>query len=265
MVFEFEDVDIRTITCTCSVGKDIAESTSELEAISELIEVQPTGEGIRFVKSPGGQIRGEVNPKAKPAAKAFGSQITMTVSVEDQDRNIHTKLFKNGTIQITGALTEKAAYKAAVIVATSVRSTDDPIDMRVRMINSGLRCNTDINRASLYSIMKNSGYCVFFDPCLYSALKLSVFFDPRTNEPNGETGTCQCKCFCGAKKPKNRWCKMVTTSIFESGYIGITGASTVSQVHKTAAFVKKAILGAGEECALPKYHKILKAIESMVV
>jgi TATA-box binding protein (TBP) (component of TFIID and TFIIIB) len=265
MAFEFGEVDIRTMTCTCSVGRAIAESTADLETLSDTIEVMASGEGVRFVKSPGGRLRGETNPKAKPGSNAFGSQITMSVSVVEQDRNIHTKLFKNGTIQITGALTERAAYNAARIVSSVVGLTDDPVDMRIRMINSGLRCNRDLNRSALYAAMKHTGYCVFFDPCLYSGLKLSVFFDPRTNEPNGDHGNCRCQCFCGAKKPKKRWCKMVTASIFESGYIGITGATTVSQVHKTCEFLKTAIVCVGGDCAMPKYHNILKAIESMVV
>ncbi len=229
----FSEFVIWTVTCTCRAGVDV----DDLDALFLRVALAAAGApGVVFCRSPQGELRGDAPPRRAPK-RAFGRQITFGVRVAAQKRLIHLKLFGNGTIQTTGALAADAAYDAARHVCAAAGFAQAPIDLAVRMINGGIRASCRLNLLACFDAARAAGALVSFDPCCYSALKVSLFYG------KGGGHACACAAHCVTKKPRNRLCRMVTVSVFESGSVGISGAVTSAQVHAAVDLMSCVISG----------------------
>lgn len=234
----FDDFRVYTVTCTCRAGVDV----DDLEALAARVVLAGGGEkGVLFCRSPSGVTRGEA-PAPKPGARAFGRQITFGVRCASQDTAVHVKLFGNGTIQTAGARRPAWAFEAATLMCTACGFDEPPVDLAVRMINGGFKASCRLNLLACFAAARAAGMMVSYDPCCYSALKISLFFSRGTTEGHA----CGCAYHCATKRPRNRLCRMVTVSVFESGSIGISGGVTDAHVARATGLVCRLISDAPE-------------------
>ena len=230
MALTFTPAEVYTVTCTCRSGVEI-EDLEELSAGVVISEGESPG--VVYCKSPKGVERGALPTKRRVLKRAFGRQITFGVRVPQQDRLVHLKMFSNGTIQTTGALDQDTAYAAASLTCLACGIDASPVDLAVRMINCGFKASRRLNLVACFHAARASGMTVSYDPCCYSALKISLFFPP-----DGVGHACKCATSCMTKKPRHRWCQMVTVSVFESGSVGVSGGVTSAELERAAALVR---------------------------
>lgn len=230
-MIEFGDSRVYTVTCTCRAGVDV-DDMEELAASVKL--ASPGSKGVVFCRSPSGVTRGDA-PLPKPNARSFGKQITFKVRCPPHD--VHVKLFGNGTMQTAGAKRPEVAFEAAALTCDACGFSDPPIDLAVRMINAGFRASCRLNLLACFNAARAAGMMVSYDPCCYSALKVSLFF---AKDSVGHE--CRCPHHCATKRPRNRLCRMITVSVFESGSIGISGGVTDAHVERASRLIKDTIV-----------------------
>jgi hypothetical protein len=229
----FGETTVYTVTCTCRAGVDV----DDLEELAAKVALAPADcKGVIFCRSPSGVARGDA-PPSKPSAKPFGRQITFGVRCPSQSRPVHVKLFGNGTMQTAGAKRPEWAFEAATLTCEACGLEEPPIDLAVRMINAGFKASCRLNLLACFKAARSAGMMVSYDPCCYSALKISMFF----SKDGGHA--CGCPCHCATKRPRNRLCRMVTVSVFESGSIGVSGGVTDEQVGRAVELVQRLITG----------------------
>ena len=234
---EFGELCVHTMTCTCRSGVRV--TNEELEALCASVTLS---DAILFCTSPLGIRRG---PVPTERGKPFGYNASFCVKVADQARPVHVKLFSSGTMQIAGSLSREAAYSAARTVSASCGQGLEPVDLVVHMINAGTRAPTPLDLKACYALVSASGLVVSYDPCRYSALKASIFFD-QTDDPGAQDGVCRCSSPCVAKSSRHRLCHMVTISLFGSGAVGVTGGATMRHLERALELVASSIRDAPE-------------------
>lgn len=225
---EYSALEVYTMTCTCT--------TDEVDDLDCVFAELPVGRTITSCKSPSGATRG--NHKAGRKG-AFGQNVSCTLSVPSQDRPIHAKLFKTGSIQIAGALSLESAHEAAGALCAAA-GISAPVDMRTRLMNCGLRAGSRLNLARCRDAMRERGIRNEYDPDRYSAVKACVFFGRGSDGDN----RCACAVSCADKASKNRLCQMVTVSVFESGAILVSGGASMPNVRTAVDKIKECIAGA---------------------
>jgi len=226
----FTEPRVFTITCTARAGVDIA----DLDALAAAVTIAAGAVGVAFCRGPSGAVRGAA-PAKRPPQHSFGRQITMGVRCASQpERDVHVKLFGNGTLQIAGCLRADAGYEAAELTCAACGFVAPPVDLVVRMINCGFRASHRLNLAACVGAARGAGLMATYDPCCYSALKLSLFFGLGGDA----VPACRCATHCATKKPSNRLCRMVVVSLFESGAIGVSGATTQDHVRRAGDVVR---------------------------
>jgi TATA-box binding protein (TBP) (component of TFIID and TFIIIB) len=144
--------------------------------------------------------------KLKPTT--FYNQITLGYT--DQYSTKSVKVFPNGSVQIAGCsdlFDCKGVIKQLSFILGSILEVDIPSNgFRVVMINTNFSLNYNINLMETARIFGESSVftSVTFDPDRYSAVKIK--FKPAENM------------------------KQVTTSIFSTGKIIVTGAETLKEI-----------------------------------
>lgn len=155
-----------------------------------------------------GSTEGGFEWTVKPTT--FYNQITLTY--QDTYSTKSVKLFPNGSVQVAGCCDLFDCRRIIAQVTHILRTfldlkIDLPIDsFRVVMINSNFSLNYDINLKKVCEWFAAYGdvFKVSFEPDKYSAVKIK--FKPSEDM------------------------KMVTTSIFSTGKIIITGATTLKEI-----------------------------------
>lgn len=164
------------------------------------------------------------------------------------------KIFKNGTIQMTGIKkiedgeeihkkvfdTMKQIYEQN----TSIFSNElfyDNNTFYVRMINSDFSVSYHIRRKDLHHLLISEQYqnSCSFQPGTYPGVKLQYFWNPVIGHKNGCCNCKEAKCFGKGNGNGHGQCKKVTVSIFESGKILITGATNFEQINEAYNYICK--------------------------
>lgn len=241
----YTPIEVYTMTCTCST-----DHVDDLERVSSTL---PIGSIVLSCKSPSGATRGD---HKRGREGSFGHNMSCTLKVPCQGRPIHAKLFKTGSIQIAGALTLEAAREAADALCDAV-GLSSPVDMRTRLLNCGLRASCRLNLERCRENMRSRGVRNEYDPDRYSAVKACVFFGRSADREN----RCKCAVSCADKVSKNRLCRMVTASVFESGAILVSGGSSMADVEAAVETIKACI----DDGAASSNEAILLKLKAMSV
>ena len=215
-----------TMTCTCTTER----VSADLERVSAELEI---GAVILSCKSPSGVTRGE---HRRGRDGSFGHNMSCTLKVPCQARPIHAKLFQTGSIQIAGALSLRAAHEAADHLCNAA-GLPSPVDMRVRLMNCGIRASARLNLVRCRDSMCSRGIRTEYDPDRYSAVKACLFFGKGADGDN----RCTCAASCADKVSRNRLCQMVTVSVFESGAVLLSGGSSMDNVGCAVERIKECI------------------------
>lgn len=183
----------------------------------------------------------------KQSNNPFYNQVTIVVSVfEDNDienldkiPKLNLKLFKNGTIQISGLRNieyanraiNKLIYRLSQIKGIMVDNKIEEInfienkkeisiyDFSIYMINANYRVNMKIDRSKLYHLLLKKKIKVSYEKCIRACV-IVKFTPPRHNEEEKE----------------------VSIFIFEKGNIIITGARNIYHIIDAYNYMNDIIL-----------------------
>jgi len=112
-------------------------------------------------------------------------------------------------------------------------------DYRVVLINSDYNARFPIKNDELHKILINK-YKLYssYEPCDYPGVKTKYCWNPSNTDPD-TMGKCLCSEHCGRRKKKERICKMITISVFQSGNTIITGANQLEQIREAYNFINR--------------------------
>jgi TATA-box binding protein (TBP) (component of TFIID and TFIIIB) len=184
--------------------------------------------------------------------KSFYNQATVIIH---HHKNLNLKLFRNGSIHITGIIDIEQGQRAVHYLGDEIRriyQIDNAIttsnmdnlgipSWEVVMINSDFVCNFKIRREKLYEILDSQyNLIVNFESDNYPGVKTSYYWNVQDKD---KTGICRCKSgkTCSGKgrgtAAPGDMCRKITISIFQSGKIIITGAREQTQIDDAYQFI----------------------------
>lgn len=254
---------VSTITCNGSIGKNVGEVY-----LDKLFQVIPTvtlhGEEIGFIyviDKDGKEHKGtlhrkerRVSPKQTVEEMYKKRRFDNAISGYYQTRDGYcpsVKIFKNGSIQMTGVKTiedGKLLNKQVFETMRRVISEHPEVvqypeaiacgEFHVRLINSDFSIPYHIRRKDLHQLLISDDYnnTSSFQPGTYPGVKLQYFWNPSAGKVDGRC-TCKCKCFGKGDGTGEGLCKKITISIFESGKILITGAIEFRQIDDAYRYI----------------------------
>lgn len=237
---QFTDVTITTMTFTATLGIPVD--------LTELYESLPLGNGVLAVRSASSlECRPE---KSMVLGKPFGKQVSIRLKIPGSQQNISAKIFSNGKIQMTGITSRHQAELVVSLLTRAMEVSAMMTDLRIRMVNSAMRCHSKIRRNRLYSLMGSVfGIHTTFEPCTYPAVKIILCF-PRVDGVNTHDGTCTCVPHCGTISSKHRRCYRVFASIYGGGYISIAGSCEIAHIVRSSELVKSFLLDNEEKVCI---------------
>lgn len=260
---------VSTITCNGSLGTSV-----NLDKLFTHVRLTDGNEDKRFVWVEFGQDknRGVYPKKRRPSVygrKSFDNQVTLIYRFrEGYAPNI--KVFRNGNIQMTGIRCPEDGHRIIESIASEVRyiiaevpeaagivdlGAMNPGDFKIRMINSDFSFTFRIRRKDLHTLLISSQYNTIssFQPGTYPGVKIQYFWNVNSRN---RCGRCECPKPChgrgdnaapaeqqpaGAPVVAENQCKKVTISVFESGKILITGATSYAQIDEAYAYIVRVI------------------------
>lgn len=156
----------------------------------------------------------------------FYNQVTL--GYKDAYSNKSIKIFPNGSIQVAGCsdlFDCNRVIKQIIFILKMLLNLDDKLlnnNFKVVMINTNFSINYNINLFKLAEHFSNEPmFQVSFDPDRYSAVKIK--FKPASDM------------------------KQVTTSIFSTGRVIITGAETLKEIAYSYNIINQHILSRAKE------------------
>ena len=260
--YEFDDIidhKINEITdLPCNISISTMSATCKLNSTINIINIekylQLDSDDILCVKSKTDKIRTLILEKKKKKRKQepekktnhFYNQITVIIRVSsgptenlDTEPKINLKLFKNGSVQMSGCkslkniniVLNKLVIKLKQIKAkiedgkiTEKRFLDD-LDLvkinnfKINMINSNYKVNMQIDRAKLYNLLIKKKIKSSFEPCI----RACVIIKYTPNDNNIEN-------------------KEISIFVFQKGNIIITGARTRSHILSAYKYINNILV-----------------------
>ena len=248
------DLSISTMTIICDFGN----VEFYLENISKYIDLNPNGIlSIKYGDSLDCNRSLIPEKKKRKPTKSFYNQSTVKIMTPDGSKPgkiINCKLFKNGSIQVTGCKCVDHFFDALTILCKEllikkriikkndgfkmikkyyINTTDNESvnikmninkikNFKIVMINSNFKMNFKIDREVLYDILINKKIECSYEPCTHACVNIKYIY-------------------------KNR--KKISIFVFESGAIIITGANNSTHIIEAYFFIN--------ELLKKNYQKIL--------
>lgn len=247
-----EDLCISTITATCrwkaeintqNVGRYI-ELTSDgivrakfgngTDSERSIIPI-PVKKRKSKVNATKNGKRNHRNSHKNKSETNFMHQVMLVVMVSEK-KKINIKLFKNGSIQMTGVKNlyhfttainkiSDALQKNMVTYSPltglfeskpfsetpEVLILDNIADLNIRMINSHFDVGFSIDREQLYELVRNKIICTY-EPFVHACVNIKYHYDENNT---------------------------VSVFVFESGNIIVTGGKTMDQIEKAYKYINK--------------------------
>jgi len=265
-------IRVSTITVLCKLGIDINldvffkyftpyHNEQDNYKIVSMEYMDNTPKGVPKQKK---KKQSYANSNLVKKRTSFYNQVTI---IMDYIKCINLKLFRNGSIHITGIIDEEQGKKAVEFLGNEIRkiyvkdntiTTGDLNDLGIFswdivLINSDFACNFKIRREKLYEIIDSKYNLVVNYESDSSPGVITSFYwnekDKGTHDTTTglydsiKTGICKCK-IGSTCKGKGRGtlldddcCRKITISIFQSGKIIITGARAIKQVDECYKFI----------------------------
>lgn len=251
---------VSTITCNGSIGTRV--ELTKLYDVMTVVDIKNADNGFIYVIDRNGKETKGENPRKKRSEtkkkaasednyRRFDNALSSYFKLR-QDYYPSVKIFKNGTIQMTGLKTIEDGEKLHHMVFDAIQkiyeTNKDAFDSEpifkedtfyVRMINSDFSVPYLIRRKELHHLLiseKCQNSCSF-QPGTYPGVKLQYFWNPVIGVKNGICKCTEAKCFGKGNGNGHGECKKVTVSIFESGKILITGATNFEQINEAYQYI----------------------------
>ena len=210
------DVTISTITLTCSFNTEFI-----IKNISKYLKQSSLPEKKRRKK----------NQKRKK----FYNQETLIYRSKILNNKINVKIFKNGSLQITGSRSLenfleimiivcnqlkniKIIYKDNKIVTKNFATDPEQVDImkinniKIQLINSNYTVNFNVDRPKLDHLLKINNYNSSFEPWFHAAVKIKYHVGDN---------------------------RKVSVFVFEKGAIIITGSNNKNDLIKAYNFINE--------------------------
>ena len=265
-------IRVSTITVLCRLGIDINLDVffknfipyENLEYDYKIVSMEYMDNTPKGIVKQKKKKQSYANANLIKKRTSFYNQITI---IMDYKKCINLKLFRNGSIHITGIIDEEQGKKAVEFLGNEIRKIYD-IDNAITtgnindlgtyswdivLINSDFACNFKIRREKLYEIIDSKyNLVVNYESDSYPGVKTSFYWSEKDDGTKVissglydgiKTGLCKCK-LGSTCKGKGRGtlsdddcCRKITISIFQSGKIIITGARAIKQVDECYNFI----------------------------
>jgi TATA-box binding protein (TBP) (component of TFIID and TFIIIB) len=248
---------ISTMTMTCCIGTKINRKN-----VAYYIDLTEGGiDNIRFGSNPGYQ-RSIHPPKKtnKTGGKRFYNQTTIEIDPGSDNKPINLKLFRNGSLQMTGvkdvkdfvSIMGKLFYEFKRIKGVILDGTIRPkpfvtnisnlrvFNIKVDLINTNFRANCKFDRIKLHRKLLAEGIRSTYQPCMHSAVNIKYYYANGDIDDDGESVK-----------------KKVSIFIFESGAAIITGGGCIEHIEATYRFIVNKINEYGHSIVLIKTDTIL--------
>jgi TATA-box binding protein (TBP) (component of TFIID and TFIIIB) len=242
-------VSISTMCAKCNLGTKV-----DLDSIydhlqlnnDDILTVKINKDKQRTILPIKVKKRRTTKKKSNGKSNPFYNQITIVVRVYEGDkdviikngekcmekiRKINVKLFKNGSIQISGVKKMKYTNRALNKLAYRLSEINNDIkfvedydklaiyDFSIYMINSNYKINLHINRKKLFDILKMKKIKSSYEKCIRACV--IVKYCPQI---------------------KNKEDKEVSLFVFEKGNIIITGARNLEHIVESYNYMNNIIL-----------------------
>lgn len=246
-----DEVMVSTMTMTCKLGTNI-----NRENIGRFIELKKGSIlSVRYGRHPLSNRTLIVKKKKKNNKKKnFYNQVTVEIKPKD-NKYVNVKLFKNGSVQMTGVknvndfceimnilITELKRKKAVI---QKYKLIEKPFvedysklgiyNIKVNMINSNFRVDYNIDRDALYNALRDDNIECTYEPCWHACVNI------KYNYKNTD--------------------KKISIFVFESGAIIITGANNIDHVYNAYQFINQKLTKFGSNVVLTKLESILELDE----
>jgi TATA-box binding protein (TBP) (component of TFIID and TFIIIB) len=277
-------VSISTMCASCKLGTEInilnIEKYLPLDQ-DDILCVKMNDEKIRtLIPEKKKNKREKKNAKPKKKVNHFYNQITVIIRIDsgtiqswEDVHKINLKLFKNGSIQMSGCKTLKSINivlnKLLIkLIEIKARIEDNKIvekkfidktellginNFKIDMINSNYKVNMQIDRSKLFSLLLKKKIKASFEPCIRACVIIK-----QTPEINNDEQ------------------KEISIFVFQKGNIIITGARRKSHILSAYKYINNILVTHSddiskkddkdeEELILDLYDDILKDAETGLI
>jgi TATA-box binding protein (TBP) (component of TFIID and TFIIIB) len=161
--------------------------------------------------------------------RSFFNQVTLKIFVKSKIKPINVKLFKNGSIQMTGCKSILNIVEVLQILFNELKiikhgksfvndinllDIDHVINIQIVMINSYFNIEFKIDLNKLHDLLIENHYFCLYDSDKHAGVNIKYEYDDKS----------------------------ITILVFETGNIIITGATTCDQINEAYKFINKKIL-----------------------
>jgi TATA-box binding protein (TBP) (component of TFIID and TFIIIB) len=259
---QISEVRISTKVVLCSLGVDInldtffkhIEPYTNVEKNYKIISLEYMDNIAKGIPKQKKKKQSQANSSLIKKRQSFYNQVTIIV---EHIKSINIKIFRNGSIHITGIVDEDLGKKAIQFLCDEINLiylkdqsiTNNNIsdlgvhNWKVVLINSDFSCNFKIRREKLFEILDTKcGLVVNYESDNYPGVKTSYYWNIGDTQ---KTGICKCKIgkTCSGKglgtEQESDSCRKITISIFQSGKIIITGARDNAQIKDAYQFISR--------------------------
>lgn len=247
-------VSISTMCCSAKLGCDVyTDNIQKYMTLNEddVLTVKVNNDDKRSIIDTKSKAKKKKSTVKKTKQQKFYNQITLVMRINEgktdnlnDEKKINLKLFKNGSIQMSGCkrieevnkvinkLIEKLKEKKMKIKddeVTEITFIDDPKkininDFKIDMINSNYRVNLQIDRSKFYNLLLKKKISASYEKCIRACVIIK---------------------YC--PKEENPMEKEISIFVFQKGNIIITGAKSKKHISSAYQYLNKIILEHVEE------------------
>ena len=247
-------VSISTMCCSAKLGCDVyTDNIQKYMTLNkdDVLTVKVNNDDKRSIIDTKSKAKKKKSTVKKTKQQKFYNQITLVMRINEgktdnlnDEKKINLKLFKNGSIQMSGCkrieevnkvinkLIEKLQEKKMKIKddeVTEITFIDDPKkininDFKIDMINSNYRVNLQIDRSKFYNLLLKKKISASYEKCIRACVIIK---------------------YC--PKEENPMEKEISIFVFQKGNIIITGAKSRKHISSAYQYLNKIILEHIEE------------------
>lgn len=198
-------------------------------------ELRPVG--LRYMRGSEvievGECVKKTNGKQRKFRKRmFDNQVTVFFKTSKKTF-LNMKVFRTGSVQVTGARSRESAVLCMEILAAWLRKSVCHDMTKTVLMNTDYDAGERIDPMGLYLLVReHDGLMVSYQPEIHPAVKVGYYYN--TNKD----GKCPAEHRCDGK---GRCCKKVTVMVFHTGKIICTGGNLVEQIDSAMAYITDAV------------------------
>jgi TATA-box binding protein (TBP) (component of TFIID and TFIIIB) len=228
-------VSTMTIVCKIPIVFDVITIANTLELSMECIHMVKCGNNGEIFRTilPTKYVNKNTKKITANTPKNFYNQVSIQINCDDIIR-MNIKLFKNGSIQITGCKNISSVIwaldvlfkKFKDVMNNNLKYAEPHIfldilniyDLRIAMINSNFDIGFRVDREKLFVLLRSDGYECTYDPSRHAGV--NIRYNSRINEQDN----------------------ISSIFVFDGGSVIITGSRNYLQLIECYKFINKYLI-----------------------